>query len=387
MIGSPSNPLSFLTALALAFLLGNIVPAARGDFPLWATPQSAEYATGEAFRQKLAQPQEFLREGLTRREALVRTSESTGVATWLDRRFDPSVERPWRTSGEPLESAIESHLAPEKGATGRCGDILYVGLPEVAVRIEAYSELRRAEATKAPGSRPKRLAEKKPFGWEPAAEPRAILEQIGQAFDLELQGLDQIPRDLWPGAKLPDADAATQLSLVLAPFDKTFLWRNSGTAIEIGPMAGGDEGITALNGRLAASSTPETWSEKFPLVKFERTDGILYAQGPWAELVRASRVAAGEKSPRIVPAAGPAGKRYTLRVQNEMAGSVVKTLAQQFGLEVQFPADLVERLKTRITLDEVEVERDDLLRKTLHPVGVEFQIDGTTLILSERKAP
>lgn len=387
MIRIPARDLWRLTALSLALLLGHSLAAKGADFPLWATPQTTEYATGDAFRQKLAQPQEFLREGVTRREALVRTSESTGVAIWLDRRLDPSVERPWRTTGEPLEPALERHLEPEKALTGRCGDILYAGLAEVAPRIEAYSELRRAEATKAPGSRPKRLAEKKPFGWEPATEPRAILEQIGQTFELEIQGLDQIPQDLWPGAKLPDADAATQLSLVLAPFDKTFLWRNSGTAIEIGPMAAGDEGLTALNGRLAGSVGPDAWAAKFPQVQFERTDGILYAQGPWAEIVRASRVAAGEKSPRTVAAAGPAEKRYTLRVQNEMAGSVVKKLAEQLGLEVQLPADLVERLKSRVTLEADQVEQDELLRQTLHPVGVEFQIEGSTLILSEREAP
>jgi hypothetical protein len=387
LIKHPANSLSLRTGLALALLLGVDSGARAAEFPLWATPQATEYAAGESFRQKLSQPQEFLREGLTRREALVRTSESTGVAIWLDRRLDPSVERAWRTTGEPLEAAIGRHLAPEKAATGRCGDVLYVGLPKVAERVEAYSELRRAEATKAPGTRPKRLAEKKPFGWEPASEPRAILEQIGAAFELEIQGLDQIPQDLWPGAALPDADAATQLSLVLAPFDKTFAWRNSGTAIEIGSMDGNDEGLTAINGRLAASIAPTTWAERFPQVKFERTDGILYAQGPWAELVRVSRLATGDKTPRTIPAAGPGEKRYTLRVQNEMAGSVVKKMAELLGLEVQFPQDLIERLKSRVTLDAVEVERDDLLRQTLHPVGVEFQIEGTALILSEREAP
>ena len=30
------------------------------------------------------------------------------------------------------------------------------------------------------------------------------------------------------------------------------------------------------------------------------------------------------------------------------------------------------------------IDRDDLLRQTLHPVGVEFQIEGKTLILSEK---
>jgi hypothetical protein len=152
-------------------------------------------------------------------------------------------------------------------------------------------------------------------------------------------------------------------------------------------MSGDEIGVTAINGRLASSVAPKAWAEKFPQVKFERTDGILYAKGPWAELVRVSRLSTGDKTPRTVPAAGPGEKRYTLHVQNQMAGSVAKTVAQQLGLEVQFPADLVERLKTRVTLDAVEVEGDDLLRQTLHPVGVEFQIDGTKLILSEREAP
>jgi hypothetical protein len=387
LINRPADRSMLLTGLALALLLSSVPKGEAAEFPLWATPQAAEYATGEAFRQKLSQAQEFLREGLSRREAMVRTSESTGVAIWLDRRLDPSVERAWRATGTPLEAAIESHLEPEKAATGRCGDVLYVGLPEVAERMEAYCELRRAEAAKAPGTRPKRLAEKKAFGWQPATEPRAILQQIGAAFDLEIQGLDQIPADVWPGAKLPDADAATQLSLVLAPFDKTFLWRNSGTAIEIGSMDGSEEGVTAINGRLASSVAPETWAEKFPLVKFERTDGILYARGPWAELVRASRLSTGDKAPRTVAAAGPGEKRYSLRVKNQMAGSVVKTVAEQLGLEVQLPPDLIERLKSRVTLDVVDLEGDDLLRQTLHPVGVEFQIEGTKLILSEREAP
>ena len=75
----------------------------------------------------------------------------------------------------------------------------------------------------------------------------------------------------------------------------------------------------------------------------------------------------------------PPIKRYTLTVKGEPAGAVVKTIAAQLGKELRYDAAVGEKLQQTVSLEVREVSLEELLAKTLGPVGLTGRINETAL--------
>ena len=84
---------------------------------------------------------------------------------------------------------------------------------------------------------------------------------------------------------------------------------------------------------------------------------------------------------RPKPAAAPE-KVFSLDIKREPAGAVVKAVVEQLRLTVKLSPEVAERLNQPISMRVKDVRLDELLHKTLDPIGVRFRIDGQTLELT-----
>ena len=75
----------------------------------------------------------------------------------------------------------------------------------------------------------------------------------------------------------------------------------------------------------------------------------------------------------------PGEKRYSLTVENQSAGSVVKTVANQLGKEMKYDPQIVERLQAKISIVVKDVTLEELLSKALGPLKLSYRIDDATL--------
>ena len=77
-------------------------------------------------------------------------------------------------------------------------------------------------------------------------------------------------------------------------------------------------------------------------------------------------------------------KRYTLKVENQAVGAVVRTIAKELEVEVQAPESILEKLKPLVNLDVQQVTAQELLKKVLDPAGIKFTLTEKTLELSDQ---
>ena len=75
----------------------------------------------------------------------------------------------------------------------------------------------------------------------------------------------------------------------------------------------------------------------------------------------------------------PGTKRFTLTVEKKPAGAVMKTIAAQLGKELKYDADVAQKLQTEVSLAVREVPLDELLNKTLSPLGLTHRLGETAL--------
>ena len=71
--------------------------------------------------------------------------------------------------------------------------------------------------------------------------------------------------------------------------------------------------------------------------------------------------------------------RYSLTVENQPAGAVLKTVATQLGKEFKFNPAAGERLRSKVSLSVKDVPLEELLDKTLRPLGLAYKLTDATL--------
>ncbi len=81
----------------------------------------------------------------------------------------------------------------------------------------------------------------------------------------------------------------------------------------------------------------------------------------------------------------PSLKRFTLRVTQAPAAAIIDSISQQQKLVVRFDPGLATKLQSRVDLDLKEATLDELLKKTLEPLGLVYQLKDQQLTIAEKK--
>jgi hypothetical protein len=76
---------------------------------------------------------------------------------------------------------------------------------------------------------------------------------------------------------------------------------------------------------------------------------------------------------------GPGQKRYSLNVDKQPAGAVVSTVAKELKKEVKFSNEVRTKLSQQVSFQVKDVTLDELMKKTLEPLGLRLVVTETTL--------
>ena len=122
--------------------------------------------------------------------------------------------------------------------------------------------------------------------------------------------------------------------------------------------------------------------KRFPQLIIKQTENQLEAQGSYEDHELLARLLRGETVRTVTPQ--PGEKRFTLRVMKASAGAIINSVVQQQKWTVQFEPEVATRLKTLVTLDVTEVTLNELLEKTLGPLGLTYQLKDQQLTITEK---
>ena len=338
--------------------------------------QPIAWKTGPAMRKQLEASVSLGWSERPLREGLVSLSHATGVCIVLDRRIDPDQEVEL-TADEPLEKLLDTVATKINAKAGVVGPVVYLGPKETASKLRTLSAQRHKEAAALPADVKSRFLKAEAWKWDELAEPKALLRALAAKGGVTITNPELVPHDLWSATDLPAMAWVDRLTLLLAGFGLTYELADGGTIVRLAPIPDevlaekiytprGEPGpVVAQLRRLVPDAKIRVEGRKLLIAAAEDDhDKIQRLLG--GQTVKTTNIKPGEK-------------RYSMTVENQAVGAVVKTLANQLGKEMKYDPQLVEKLQTKVSFVVMDVTLDELLDKALAPLDLGYKIDGTAL--------
>ncbi len=343
-------------------------------------------------------------EGHTLRDIVRQLTDSQRISIVLDRRVDPTQSVELTLPQTPLRDILTALARKVEAEISVVGNVVYVGPADSAKKLRTLVELRNNELSKlssaaTPGklpwrNRPVALTQKKSFAWQDIDRPRDILKQVADKYQVEIDGLDKLPHDLWATASLPQVTAIEALSLLLVQFGSTFEFVPDRAAIRIVSIP---QRVLIERPHAVPANSPVTVQaarEQFADAEIDQSGAKWVVRGTVEQQVEiAAWLKSGGQKP-LKPAENkpnePLSKRrFTLlKQQNVALGDVIKTFTA-FGVQIDYdPAQFAEAmisLDKKIDIINVkEVSAEKLFRDLFEPLGIEVSIDRETVRLKPK---
>jgi hypothetical protein len=322
------------------------------------------------------------------RAALTNLARSQQVAIFLDRRVDPDQAVDLALADTPLHELLQQLADQLKLGVGQVGPVLYLGPPPTAAVLGTVAALREEQEQQLSPAVRSRLRRAQPLRWPELTTPRDLIQHLAGEAGLHVEGLEQIPHDLWPEADLPPLTFAQSLSLILAGFALTFDYAPDGSAVHLKPMPAKASITRRIPLRGSPAAVGAEIRRRFPDARFTIEAGNIVVDSTVEVSAAIRRLADGASSrPKPSPAKTKAEKRYTLRVQDKSLGAVAAAIAKEAGVELRFAAGAEDLRDKLVWLDVKDVTLDQLLRTLLDPGGLTYRLDEQTLEIRSAGSP
>ncbi len=135
----------------------------------------------------------------TLRPAITNLAQFQGVAVFLDRRVDPEKKIDFSVSQSenlPLWSLLQRFTAYLRQGISRIGPAIYIGPASSSRVLATVAAIRSDEMTQLPTEAQRRLRRATPLGWPGLTTPRELIQQVGESYGVQVEGIEQIPHDL-----------------------------------------------------------------------------------------------------------------------------------------------------------------------------------------------
>lgn len=354
--------------------VGSVRTAAAGEI---------DWKIGLDFRKALEQPIGLTWGENPIRNGLQNLASNQRVAIWLDRRVDPGLKLQFESDDLPLGITLDQLC--EKYRLGRSvvGAVVYIGPKSTTEKLATLAAVRRQQVGQQSAAERARWSRGAAWNVPQLAEPRELVRELVRESGSTLENPEAIPHDLWPAISLPPLTLADRLTLVLAGFGLTFEQSADGSTIRIVPAPEKIDYEQTYAWRGQNASLAAQLAKKFPELKIRAAEDKVVVTGKYELHELIDRMMSGEtvRTTKVVPG----DKRYSLRVDNQPAGAVVKTVAKELGKEMVYEPALTEKLRMNVSFNVKDVKLEELLAAALAPVGLTYEIKEASLVIVPAK--
>lgn len=343
--------------------------------------ETIAWRTGNDFKRQLQSSVSLTWRDNPLRNGLDSLAESQRVAIFLDRRVDPSQVVNATIDDLPLEKALRYLAKQRRLGVGFVGPVVYVGPPRVASRVATLAELRNEEARNLPDKLRRVLMKRAPVAW-PLGQPRTVVTSLAHEAGLELPAPERIPHDLWRETQLPPMTFSERLTLILAGFQMNFSIDADESKIHLTqfPRAVSivrrypvkTENIDELMTQL---------SRGFPQATIERMGRKLVVRSTLEDHWQLQKMLGTGSRDKSGSRNSPGGSRqvYTLNVQNQPVGTLLRTLAARLNLSIKFTTEAEALGQKLVTFSVRDANADELLTAAARPAGLKCAIVRGTI--------
>jgi hypothetical protein len=349
-----------------------------------AQPARAAWWIGESFHRQLELPVEIHWQDAILHESLQRLAMSQRVAIVLDRRIDPQQRITASFAPTRFIDALKSVSDAHGWGVSVLSPVLYIGPPETTRPLATWHRQQTIAVEQLAPAPRRRWQRVSPSVWPTLTEPRALLAQWLHAARIPVEGLDQIPYDLWPAQNLPALDELQRLIIVLAGFQLAPQVVANGS-VKIVPLPV-DVTLTRQYAippsRLAAVDRLDDELAEAQLTLRQRTLEVM-GRAEDHDHVQAWL----DDRPRREPTAGSlADKRFTLTVQNQPIAAILQTVAQQLDLELVWHDATKSWRQQRVSLKVENATLGELISTVLQGQSATYRVQQQKLIITPAAA-
>jgi hypothetical protein len=312
---------------------------------------------------------------------------------FLDRRIDPDAPVSGEFPFQPLRGLFEAVGEVHQFEITAMGSVVYVGPPEVAMRLRTIDQLRRAEL-QALGPRFRELTARDDLSWNDLSTPRTLIEGVCRQAKVSLANPELVPHDLWAAGALPGLARSTQLTILLAGFDLTFTCSHPGV-LTLRPVRGDELWEQSYRLPPGKDGLVEEMRRQFPDAAFRIEASRLSVQGLLEDheairrWLQAGRPVPAEDTATQVD--GPLNQRFTLRVVRKPLGEVLRAIERETTLRITLNDGGIEEseapLEQLVTFEVRDVDVDGLMKAVLAPLGWTYRRTGASIEVSAPRQP
>ena len=289
----------------------------------------------------------------------------------------------------PLEKAL-SQVAQHLGlGLTRVGPIFYFGPPSITYRLRTVRALCQQQIKTLPKARQDVFNHRQAISWKSLTTPRQILHHLAGHAGIQIDGIEQLPHDLWPNAELPPVTLTDRLLLVTVPFDQTFQVADDGHRVTLKTMAQ-QPILERRYARKNRGSFEKKIAAEVPNVQVEIQPNWLVIRGLLEDheqvealLERQTREVRRRKSDKR-----PSNKKlaYTLSIENKPVGWVIQQMARELDLHLHFDTAAIEKenlsLQTLVSFQVRQATVPQLLSAALEPAHLTFHAEEGTIVVT-----
>lgn len=354
-------------------LLAGIAPA----------QESPRWKVGGAFTQQLKTPAGIDWRDRPLRDGLGRLSQTYGVAMFLDRRIDPDQPLTASVQDEPLEQFLRTIAHKAQAEISTVGPVVYVGPPEAVKELATLAALRRQDASKLSTAAKSKLLKAAAWQWPEFSQPRELLAVLGKHADVKFTNAESVPLDVWPAVHLPPLPWVDRATLLLFGFGLTYEIDTNGTTARLVPIPKSLTLEKRYTPRGGANELAAQLRRILPEAQIRVEQNQVVVASRQEDHERIDRLLTGQSVTVPKPAKGGGEKVYTMTVPNQPAGNVIQSVANKLGKQARFSPAVAEKLRKPIELEVKDVTLNQLLEKTLKPLGLTYRLSEDVLEVIE----
>jgi hypothetical protein len=319
-------------------------------------------------------------------------SQTRGVAIVLDRRVDPGTAIDLQLPPLRLRDALTEIAVYADCTASVVGDTVFIGPRAGAGALRTLIALRETELDEQAeqlGRRAFELRRVRTIAYDDLERPADLLHRVAGDWNLDVDGLQQVPHDLWAGGTLAGVNAADALSLVLVQFDLTFAWTEGAKGIRIVPVPDA-AAISRIHDvrRITPAQAVERVRAVFPELDVRAEGRALHVRGTVEQHETVARLARGESAegpaPKPVDFGPLARRRFTFEVVRQPVQAVLEKLIEG-GVNIQYDAGPLEAagidLSRKLSFHVRQATVEELFETICKPAGLRFEVRGETVVL------
>jgi hypothetical protein len=378
------------SSIGLRALCGVLVLAAAvvGAVALGRPAAAAEpvWATGPALGRRLAAPVAIVWSGNPLRPALRGLARAEHVAIVLDRRVDPDQHVELKLSAVPLAEALRKIAQDRHLGVAMLGPVAYFGPPEAAARLRTLATSRQEEVRRLGSTTARRLLQERSLAWEDFATPRAILARLADEAGVEIDGLAEVPHDLWAAAEMPPLGWVDRLTLIANQFDLTFQVASDGRRVQLVPVPTTPTLLRSYPAGLNAGRLAKRFQTLAPEAEIKIAGDKIWVR---ARLEDHERIAAPNRpveraEPPLRPPKTPGPQMVArLNVQEKPLDKVLERLATEFNFQLKMDAQALKAAgiapDQRVSIQVENATLDDALRELLRTTPLTYRRRGNVV--------